>query len=119
MAAETLPLAEGRDAAIYINKLVSGLLFPDGKQLNIIAYTDNESLYDAAHTLKQTLEKRLLVDISSIREMVERNKINVTWIEKTKQISDILTKAGASPNIISGVLSSSKMIELWNYELAK
>ena len=72
MAAEALPRAEGRDAAIYINKLVSELLFPDDKQLNIIAYTDNESLYHAVHTLKQTLEKRLLVDISSVREMVER-----------------------------------------------
>ena len=45
--------------------------------------------------------------------MVERNEINITWIEKTKQISDILTKVVASPSIISGVLSSSKMIELW------
>ena len=43
--------------------------------------------------------------------MVERNEIKITWIEKTKQISDILTKAGAAPNIISGVLSS-KMTEL-------
>ena len=32
--------------------------------------------------------------------MDERNKINTTWIEKTKQLSDILTKAQASPNII-------------------
>ena len=44
--------------------------------------------------------------------MVERNEINITWIEKTKQIGDILTKAGASPNIISGLLPSLKMIEL-------
>ena len=59
---------------MYINKLVLELLFHDRKQLNIIAYTDNQSLYDAAHTLKQTLEKRLLVDISAIREMVEKMK---------------------------------------------
>ena len=49
--------------------------------------------------------------MSEIREMTERNEINITWIEKTKQIYDIITKAGASPDIISGVLSSSKMIE--------
>ena len=64
--------------------------------------------YPNAH---YALEKRLLVDISEIREMIERNEINITWIEKTKQIYDIITKAGASPDIISGVLSSSKMIE--------
>ena len=44
--------------------------------------------------------------------MIERNEINITWIGKTKQISEILTKAGASSNIISGVLSSLKMIKL-------
>ena len=98
---------------MYINKSVSEILYHDGKQLNIIAYTDNQSLYDAAHTLKQTLEKWLLVDISAIREMVEKDEINITWIEKTKQIGDILTKAEASSNVISGVLSSLKVIELW------
>ena len=60
----------------------------------------NQSLYDSAHTLKQTLEKRLLVDISVIREMVEKNEINITWMEKTKQICDILTKAGVSPSVM-------------------
>ena len=112
-ALETLSLSQGCDVAMYINKLVLRLWFHDGKQLNIIAYTDNQNLYDAANTLKQTLEKRLLADMSAIREMVETNEINITWIEKTKQISNILTKAGASPNIVSGILSSSKMIQLW------
>ena len=84
IAAETLSLSEGCDLAMYINKLVSEFLFNDGKQLNIIAYIDNQSLYDAVHTLKQTLEKQLLLDISAIREMVEKNEIDITWIEKTK-----------------------------------
>ena len=97
-----MSLSEGCDVATYIIKLVSELLFHDGKQLNIITYTHNQNLLDAVHALKQTLENRLIVEISAIREMVERNGINITWIEKTKQISDILTKAGGSPNVISG-----------------
>ena len=28
--------------------------------------------------------------------MIEKNKIEVTWIEKERQISDVLTKAGVS-----------------------
>ena len=79
-AAETLPLSEGCDLAMCINKLVSELLFHNGKQFNI-AYTDNQSLYYAAHTLKQTQEKRLLVDISAIREVVKKTEINIAWIE--------------------------------------
>ena len=80
--------------------------------LEILAYTDNQSLYDATHSMKQTLEKRLLVDISSIREMIERNEIKVTWIGKEKQLSDILTKAGVSSKGLLNILSNSKMIDL-------
>ena len=47
-----LSLSEGCDIAMCMNNLVSELLFHDGKQLNIIAYTDKQSLYDVAHTLK-------------------------------------------------------------------
>ena len=106
-----MSLLEGCDVTMYINKLASELIFHDGKQLNI-AYTNNQSLYNAADTSKQSLEKQLLVDISAIREVVEKNEINITWIKKTKQIADILTKAGGSPNVISGVLSSLKLTEL-------
>ena len=69
-----MSLSEGCDIAVDINKLVSQLLLHNEKQLNITTYTDNQSLYNSAHTLKQTLEKRLLLDISAIREMVERNE---------------------------------------------
>ena len=50
-------------------------------QLDIITYTNNQSLYDAVHSMKQTLQKWLIVDISLICEMIKRNKIEVTWIE--------------------------------------
>ena len=32
----------------------------------------------ADHSMKQTLEKRSLVDIAAVTEMVERNEINIT-----------------------------------------
>ena len=51
-----MSLSEGCDVALYISKLVSELLFHDGKQLNTTACAGN-SLYDALHTLQQTLEK--------------------------------------------------------------
>ena len=54
IAAETLSLRDGCDVAIYINRLVSEILRVDGSQLDIIIYTDNQSLYDAVHSIKQT-----------------------------------------------------------------
>ena len=53
--------------------------------MNIIAYTDNQSLHGTVHSTKQTLERRLIDDISSICEMVDNNQIQVIWVEKDKQ----------------------------------
>ena len=45
-------------------------LIPD-ISLEIKAYTDNQSLYDILHTTKQPSEKRLVVDIAALREIIE------------------------------------------------
>ena len=62
--------------------------------------------------MKQTLEKCLLVDISAIQEMVERNEITVTWINKEKQLTDVLTKSCAQSDSTLQTLNTSKMTEL-------
>ena len=76
-AAETLSLVDGCDVAIYINNMLTELLHTKPNCLSITAYTNNQSLYDTVHSMKQTLENHLLVDISAILEMVERNEITV------------------------------------------
>ena len=44
--------------------------------------------------------------------MVERNEIIVTWINKEKQLTDVLKKSGAPSNSMLQTLNRSKMIEL-------
>ena len=111
LAAETLSLSEGCDVAFYVNNLLSELFYKNSK-LNIYAYTDNQSLHDSVHSTKQTLERRLIVDISSIREMVDNNQIQVIWVEKDKQISDILTKSGVSQKSLLNILETGKMFSI-------
>ena len=111
IAAETLSLVHGCDVAIYINNLLSEILHTQPNCLSITAYTDNQSVYDAVHSIKQTLVKCLLDTISAIQEMVERNDITVTWISKEKQLSDVLTKSGARNSMLQ-TLNTSKMIEV-------
>ena len=65
-------LVDGCDVTIYINNLLSEPLHTTHNCLSITTYTDNQSLYEAVHSVKKTLEKRLLVDISATREMVEK-----------------------------------------------
>ena len=96
LAAETLSLSDGCDATFYVNILLSEFIQKNSKPMNIITYTDNQSLTVTVHSTKQTLERRLIVDISFIREMVGNNKIQVIWVEKDKQISGVQTKSGVS-----------------------
>lgn len=78
--------------------------------LDVTTYTDYQYLYDAAHTMKQMLEKRLLVDISSMQEMIQQNEIHTTQINKEKQLSDILTNLGVPSEDLLNALSTLKVI---------
>ena len=63
----------------------------------IIVLTDNRSLQDAIYSTKTVEDKRLKVDICTLRDMVNRKEITeVIWIESEKQLADSLTKGGAS-----------------------
>ena len=44
--------------------------------------------------------------------MVERNEITVTWINKEKQLTDVLTKSSAPSDSTLQTLNTSKMAEL-------
>ena len=50
----------------------------------------------------------MLVDIAIIREMVQTNEIQITWMEKEKQVM----KVGSSSKIIGDILNCRKMIDL-------
>ena len=65
------------------------------------------------HSVKQTLEKQMIVNMSSLCEMVDQNEIQILWTKKEKQISaDVLTKAGAQKKLLLQTLESSKMLDL-------
>ena len=75
----------------------------------MVKYTDNQSLHNAVHSSKQMLERRFIVDISPIHEMVDNNQVQVIWIEKDKQINNVLTKFGVS---ILNILESSQILSI-------
>ena len=54
-------------------------------------------------------DKRLLVDMSALREMNERNECKFFWIPTDQQIADSLTKAGASNKLLIEVLSKGTL----------
>ena len=107
LGAETLALAEGCDTAFMISKMI-GEIINDKKSISIKCITDNKSLYLAAHTSNVLTDKRLLFEISSIREMIDKNEIQLVWAPARQQLSNVLTKTGASGIRLNKVLARGK-----------
>lgn len=72
-------------------KNVKGLIVTDG---------------DALKSTKSVSEKRLRLEVSSIKELVQTPKIeHVLWNNTKEQLADCLTKKGASPQQLLKALS--------------
>ncbi len=111
---ETLALSDGIDNAIFLTTLFSELTTGNA-ELNtppLICVTDNHSLFDALKSTKQVSEKRLRLEISSIKELIQSKRIKkVLWSDTKTQLADCLTKKGASALMLLKVLSEG----LWCY----
>ena len=71
--------------------------------------TDNLSLYQAAHSTNQLEDDRLKIDMAIIREMVQRQEIQLQWAPGSEQVSDVLTKKGASWEKLCDVLKRGEI----------
>ena len=68
LAAETLAMGEGIDAALYISVLYNEIMHGQSKRtpLSIKGYTDNKSLCDALKSSKYVTDRRLRIDIGAL-----------------------------------------------------
>ena len=82
------------------------------ENLPIHCFTDSRSLFKALGTSSLVSGHRLRVEIGAIRQMVSKGEISLKWIEKRRQrrqLSDVLTKKGASPNFLMDTVSSGNI----------
>ena len=111
LAAETLAFTEAADTAFFIRKLIMEILMIKSEtEVAIVCLTDSQSLFETIGTSHQTSDRRLRVEVSAIREMVDREEISVMWVKKDQQLSDVLTKKGASPNPLMSVLQQGSLL---------
>ena len=106
LAAETLSLTDGTGTGIYVQSLL-GDVVTCHKTINVL--TDNKSLYETTISKKPTTDKRLRIDISGIKEMLDRKEIDIKAIPGSEQLADVLTKKGASPYSLLSVLRNGKL----------
>ena len=108
ITAETLALVDGLDMAIYIGSVPSEIL--GAQRIPTCCYIDNKSLFENIYSTKLVDEKRLRIDIASIKQMIDRGEVaHVKWINAEFQIADSLTKRGASNAKLLHVMESGHL----------
>ena len=65
--------------------------------------------HDTAHTTHTLEERRLKVEMGILREMISRDEMQLKWVKSEEQISDVLTKKGASGEKLRDVVSRGQL----------
>ena len=111
MAAEMLVLVDAAEASFWLSKLFVEICSTAEKSvvLPLDCYTDSKQLHEALYSIRPVLDKRLRVEIGTLCEMLEKKEINsVKWISSEEQLTNCLTKRGASCDSLVNVLSPVK-----------
>lgn len=110
IAAETLALVDGLEAAYMLSKLCAEVIHgtDSGKDMSVVGVTDNRNLVDAAYSSKLLEDRRLLIEMGIVREMINRNEVELRWVKANDQVGDVLTKVGVSGSKLRQVISEGR-----------
>ena len=112
LASEALALSDGIDNAFSLASLAGEIIYgAKKKQIPIHCHVDNNDLVQAIHSKKNVSDKRLRIEINSIKEMIEREEIcKIKWIESQKQIANSLTKKDADTSLLLHCIKIGKVV---------
>ncbi|KAI0997137.1 hypothetical protein K3495_g11048 [Podosphaera aphanis] len=93
LASELDAMVYGFNTSTTIKSTLSRILRTE-KPILLVICTDSRSLYDFLFKLGTTREKRLMIDITSLRHSYERREITeVIWIDGNTNPADAMTKS--------------------------
>ena len=103
LASEAVALNEAADAAFLISAMIQEVFqlpnFPP-----VLCRTDSASLVETLQSTNLVNDKRLRIDVARLREMEKLNEVQIEWVKGIEQLSDPLTKSGASAELLREVL---------------
>ena len=92
---------------IFLKRLYLILRVSEGTRYSFCAIDpDSDSLYDTSSSTKLVQDRRLRIEISA---MCENEEIKLLWVNSKNQLSDVLTKKGASSKNLMKTLQSGRI----------
>ena len=111
LAAEALALDDAADSCFYLKTLLQEVTGSSKECFPITLKTDSRNLHDAVYSTKTLEDRRLKIDICSLRQKLSTGEIHkIEWIRKEFQLADCLTKNEAPTSNLIGVLHGNMQI---------
>jgi hypothetical protein len=106
LAAEAVSLNNACDDSVYLGRIIMSLCATAPmKSIPIVAYCDNQSTIDSINSTTPVSDKKLRLEIAALREYQETKEIDIRKVDGKQNISDVLTKRGASSKSLLSVLT--------------
>lgn len=98
LGAELCAFCDAMDFATAIRRTIESIL---GKEIPLYMHADSKSLFDTITKRSQISEKRLLIDLATLRDAYRRHEMsNIGFMRAEHNIADPLTKDVDKPILI-------------------
>lgn len=96
LAAECLCAVEAAELTIYIAELIRNVFQIPDMAIDTFVYCDNKNLVNAVHSCTNLDDRRLVIDVSTLRDQLQQKELtDFVWVSTKSQIADTFTKQGA------------------------
>ena len=113
IAAECLAAVETAESCAYLKETLKEMLGKKCRDIPITILCDNKSLVDHLHSSTSIENKRLRIDISVLRDMLQRDEISqFKWIPTDIQVANGLTKKGCSTLYLYEILQNRLQFDI-------
>ena len=110
LASELYGLVHGFDIGVAVKTTIDLIM---QMELPLVLCTDSKSLYDCLVRLGTTQEKRLMIDVMSLRQAYERREIaEVKWVKGSTNPADSMTKLKASNSLKSLIDTNTVQLDV-------
>ena len=107
LAAECLAAVEASEMTIYLARLIEDIFKSPSNSVYTYVFCDNKNLVNAVHSSTNLEDKRLVIDVSVLRDFLRHEELTkFEWVHTDMQLANVFTKQGASDKLLLNVLNS-------------